>query len=408
MCGKEFVRIVDDLSTPPKESELSGLVCYAVRHELSDHDIAYLAKRLADSGARLKHSSRNGLDIASTGGPSSLSTLLTPLFLRLMNRVVPKLGIPGRPAGGIDVLATIPHYRIHLQPSEVVGCLERCGYVHFVAGEEYAPLDARIFSVRQQLGAQASVPLVIASLLAKKLVVGLEEMGLDIRVGPDNNFGISFNQARLNARRFCSVARTLGTTAKCILTDGSRPYQPMLGRGESLVALQQLFEERAGPWLQCHMAQCWNMAVELTGNSEDCPPSGPEMEHVFASNLCAQGSSLDAFQSRVLEVIGQPRFPLLAKSSGWVLIKLGAVRTVLVEIQQKYSDLEDGFPDPVGVEFLVNTGGYVKSNEDIAIVRAPESLHAELEQRLSLAMEIVDHSTPASQEDSWEVIADGE
>ena len=404
----EFLRIVDDLSTSADESELSNMVRYAVKHELTDYDIAHLADKLANSGTRLKHLPKNGLDIASTGGPSSLSTLLTPLFLRLMNRVVPKLGIPGRPAGGIDVLATIPNYRIHLQPSEVVGCLKKCGYVHFVVDEDYAPLDARIFAVRQRLGAQASVPLVIASLLAKKLVVGLKEVGLDIRVGPDNNFGISFCQARLNARRFCSVARILGTKATCILTDGSRPYQPLIGRGESLVALNQLFEENAGPWLQKHIVQCWNLATELTGYSREPLPSGSEIKSIFASNLGAQGSSLDAFHNRVSEVIGHPRFSLLAKSSGWVLVKLGIIRAILVEIQQTYPDHEGGFSDPIGVQLLVNTGGYVEENEKVVIVRAPEYLHGNLKHRLSSAIEIVNHPIPALQENPWEVISDGE
>jgi pyrimidine-nucleoside phosphorylase len=404
----EFIRIVDDLSTSADESELSDIVSHAVNHELTDHDIAHLADKLANSGTRFKNLPNNGLDIASTGGPSSLSTLLTPLFLRLMNRVVPKLGIPGRPAGGVDVLATIANYRVHLQPSEVVGCLKKCGYVHFVVDKDYAPLDARFFAVRQRLGAEASVPLVIASLLAKKLVVGLKEVGLDIRVGPDNNFGISFCQAGLNARRFCSVARILGIKATCILTDGSRPYQPMIGRGESLVALNQLFEENAEPWLQKHMVQCWNMATELTGHSGETLPSGVEIRSIFASNLSAQGSSLDAFHNRISEIVGHPRFSLLAKSSGWVLVKLGIIRAILVEIQRKYPDHEGGFSDPIGVQLLVNTGGYVEEDEKVVIVRAPEHLRENLESRLSSAMEIVSHPIPALQEGSWEVISDAE
>ena len=107
----EFSRIVDALSSSSDESDLSNIVQYAVQHELTDSEIAHLANKLAASGILLKQLPDNGLDIASTGGPSSLSTLLTPLFLRHMNRSVPKLSVSGRPARGIDVLATIPGYR---------------------------------------------------------------------------------------------------------------------------------------------------------------------------------------------------------------------------------------------------------------------------------------------------------
>ena len=261
----EFSKIAGNLSASSDESDISAVVLFAAQHELTDFDIAFLADKLANSGTVFNNLPKNSLDIASTGGPSSLSTLLTPLFLRYMDRAVPKLSVPGRPAGGIDVLATIPNYRIHLQPSEVILCLNKCGYVHFMADENYAPLDAKMFTIRQRIGVQSSVSLVIASILAKKLAVGLKHVGLDIRVGTDNNFGISFEKARLNALRFCSVSHILGINAKCVLTDGSRPYQPMIGRGEALIALNQVFEETAGPWLKTHMTQCWNMAAELTG-----------------------------------------------------------------------------------------------------------------------------------------------
>lgn len=402
----EFSRIVDSLSASADEAELSNMVHYAVQHELTDNDIAHLADKLANSGTTFNQLPENGLDIASTGGPSSLSTLLAPLFLRLMNRVVPKLGVPGRPAGGIDVLATIPKYRIHLRPNEVTECLRKCGYAHFVADDEYAPLDARVFAVRQHLDAQANVPLVIASLLAKKLVVGLKETGLDIRVGPDNNFGVSFAQARLNARRFCSVARLLGIKATCMLTDGSRPYQPMIGRGEALVALHQVFGEKLGPWLMKHTTQCWDMTTELTEHRSLPFPRGSEMRAVFASNLDAQGSSWDAFEKRVSEVINIPRFSLVTKSPGWVLVELGIIRSILVEIQQKYADSSGGFSDPVGLELAVNTGAYVEKADTWAVVRAPKYLQGDLEYRLASAIHIADH--PISLEETpWEVVFDG-
>jgi len=308
---------------------------------------------------------------------------------------------------GFNQKRTIPGYRIYLQPAEVLGCMQQCGYVHFIADERYAPLDARLFIVRQRLGTQASIPLVIASLLAKKLVVGLKEMGLDIRVGHDNNFGSSFYQARLNARRFCSVARILGIKATCILTDGSRPYQPMIGRGEALVALSQLFEETAGPWLQKHAIHCWNMATELAGYDGQPLPSGAKIETIFSSNLDAQGSSLEKYHARVSEVLGQPRFILPAKSSGWLLFRLGIMRSILVEIQRTYQQQEGDFPDPVGVQLLVNTGDYVEENRELIVVRAPEALHKAIEHDISATVEIANQPIPALKEEPWEVISIG-
>jgi hypothetical protein len=68
---------------------------------------AELATALASSGEVYDPHCLLTADVASTGGPSSLSTLLCPLFLRVGGLVVPKLGVPGRPAGGTNMSQSI-------------------------------------------------------------------------------------------------------------------------------------------------------------------------------------------------------------------------------------------------------------------------------------------------------------
>ncbi len=69
---------------------------------------ADLARSVASSGAQISARASFSADVASTGGPTSLSTLICPLFLRAAGAVVPKLGVPGRPAGGIDSSLKFP------------------------------------------------------------------------------------------------------------------------------------------------------------------------------------------------------------------------------------------------------------------------------------------------------------
>ena len=170
------------------DHELLEVIASARRGDLDDAGIAALARSLAASGETLESNTDRTADVASTGGPSSLSTLLCPLFLRAFGWIVPKLGVPGRPAGGLDVLSRIPGYRVDLSAAEVACVLRDCGYAHFVAGERIAPLDARLFTLRQQTGAQTIPALVIASLLSKKIAVGVRTVGLDVRVAMHGNF----------------------------------------------------------------------------------------------------------------------------------------------------------------------------------------------------------------------------
>ena len=71
--------------------------------------VASLAVALTAGGARRELA--DCTDLASTGGPGSISTMLVPLMARASGVPVAKVGVPGRPAGAVDVLSNVPGYR---------------------------------------------------------------------------------------------------------------------------------------------------------------------------------------------------------------------------------------------------------------------------------------------------------
>ncbi len=391
----DFRQITAKVSSEPSETNMSYLIKYMNTYGIDPSDVAYLATKMADSGSKISPYAQNGIDVASTGGPSSLSTLLVPIYLRALNRVVPKLAVPGRPAGGVDVLATLPGYRVHLTPSEVISCLDECGYVHYIANERYVPLDAKLFVYRQRVGAQQSTPLIIASILAKKLAVSLSDVGLDIRVGRHCHFGNSFNDAKHNAQYFCSVASMLRMKATCILTDASKPYQPWIGRGESLAALNEIFTNTASCRLNNHSRQCWMMAVAVTTSAYDLEqPDSRRLRTIFGENLVSQGSSLEAFDELIAKITDEHRIILAAKTSGRVIINLDKVRAVLIEAQKSAIDSQIEFPDPAGIRLLADTGDYVKEGVPIASIRVPNWMETNLIKQLEDAIFVSTDSFP--------------
>ncbi len=365
--------LVDEFGREQTQATMSALVARVSEGPVSDEDIAYLATALGNSGKTFSATVPNTADLASTGGPTSLSTLLAPLFLRAMEYVVPKLGVPGRPAGGVDVLAQVPGYRVRLTQEEVSACLEECGYVHFVASDEYAPLDARLFRFRQACGAQNIPELVIASILAKKLAVGLKRAGLDIRVAPHGNFGGNWALAKNNALRFESVSKIAGVDVVCFLTDARFPFQPFVGRGEALLALESILEGKATGSAAEHARTCFAMA----GGAADCPRcdykgmTAIAKAHFYA-NLRAQGGSADAFHQYVSDVRAGHKFELKADGYGFVSVYLEKLRDLIVRFQN--TDALDGveFPDAMGVILHRMPGEFVETGDLIATVRLPE------------------------------------
>ncbi len=340
-----------------------------IRHASAadDESIAYLAQVLASSG-RVNNQRRGSCDLASTGGPSSLSTLLCPLFLRAFGYVVPKVGVPGRPAGAVDVLATIPGYKTELSNAEFEATLNKTGFSHAMAGDDLAPLDGNLFALRKQLDAVEITPLVISSLLAKKIAVGVEQILLDVRVWEHGNFGRDYCEARENAEKFCRVADLIGIRATCILTDASRLYQPFIGRGESLLALNATLYGDADPWMDRHIDQCFRIAASAS-SSFTPRPDREQLQAAFEVHIEAQGASYEAFRNRVAEVASEATTIVQSESSGFVGTDIRLIRKLLVNRQVLEEQQGKLFSDPAGLRLLVDVDDYVTQGTPILEIR---------------------------------------
>ena len=349
-----FNAILLRLEKSSPDNDITRLIDHVSGNALQLDEVAALAQKLAGTGCSLPTIQSPSADIASTGGPSSLSTLLCPLFLRLKGFKIPKLAVPGRPAGGIDVLATIPGYKTVLRSEEVIRCLEECGYCHFLASDDFVPLDARMFRLRQQIGAQDNPFLAIASLISKKLAAQVDHVRLDVRVGRHGNFGHTLDEARFNARMFNSVAKMVGLDSACFLTNADSLYQPYIGRGEALVALDSLFRHQASRWLTEHFRACWRMTETLNGDMQI--PDGTILREIFAENLEAQGANIRAFDLRVNRVRESSKSIIRAQSGGYLSVNINVMRQMLVQGQASHSSDRGLFSDPCGIELLCRPG----------------------------------------------------
>lgn len=382
-----FLDTVDRFIDEASPSSMDALIRHVRSESIADSDIAYLAQSCANADGLIWDQMDDAADVASTGGPTSLTTLLCPLYLRAFGHRVPKLGVPGRPAGGIDVLAQIPGFKFRMTSSEAADALKTAGYVHFLAGKEQAHHDALLFAYRKTVNALNLPPLVIASLLTKKLVAGLSRVGLEVRVSSFANFGSTWHEAKDNAKRFCDVARILGLSAVCFLTDASVPYQPYIGRGESLVALAHIFESPRFPELGEHLNLCYAIA-RGTSEFDVSRPTTSELRLHFEANLLAQGASIEGFSEKVNWVVKNHQIALTASEDGFLDIDVEALRRILVSSQNVLVSEVDSFPDPVGVIVKGSHGDYFSKGDVIATVRADASLWPELQTELALALRI--------------------
>jgi pyrimidine-nucleoside phosphorylase len=209
------------------------------------------------------------------------------------------------------------------------------------------------------------------------LAVGVKYAGLDIRVAAHGNFGADKDTAAKNARLFLDVARILGIEASPALTDARYPYQPYIGKRESLLALDDIFRGTYSPWLGSHIETCRVLAqicLPVRLRAKVAGVSTTELRRYFDDNLVAQGANPEDFDAVVGDTRREHTRQVAAVHDGFCLYRLDLLRDRLVEWQNMFRTEQAPFPDPVGLVLLVPPGQWVAGGTPIATIRTPESL----------------------------------
>ncbi|HUP43807.1 MAG TPA: thymidine phosphorylase, partial [Thermoanaerobaculia bacterium] len=169
-------------------------------------------------------------DKHSTGGVGDKASLVLGPLLAACGRPVVMLtgrGL-GHTGGTADKLETVPGLSLALSRERVLALLREVGLAVGVATETIAPADRRLYALRDVTATIRSLPLVVASILSKKLATGASALVLDVKVGSGAFFS-GLAEARELARRLVETSRELGLPAAALLTDMSQPLGRWVG-----------------------------------------------------------------------------------------------------------------------------------------------------------------------------------
>jgi pyrimidine-nucleoside phosphorylase len=348
-------------------------LCSIIKNSLFDKNkIAKLTKILAHGSEILSFPGCNTADIPSTGGPSSLSTIVSPLILKEYF-AVPKLGIVGRPAGGMDVLAQIEGYNLKLSKKEIYTIIDEAQYCHFISNNQFAVLDSKLFKYRSENDFKNVPGLVIASLLSKKVAVNIKNVCLDIRYSPFGNFGSSLEEAKKLSDNFKQVSNLLGINSTFYFSDNTRLFQPYIGRGEALLAIHEYFSGSKNNWLNNHLEfECKNMVESLVGKGIEFSGLQKTIIKNFTENIELQGGNISSFEDIARKIKNSHTHEFKANISGFLKIDIMKMRDTIVKIQNKYVTPRNEFPDSCGIIFLKNQNENILENEVILTFRVLE------------------------------------
>jgi len=224
------------------------------------------------------------VDKHSTGGVGDKVSLVLAPLAAACGVAVPMIsgrGL-GHTGGTLDKLASIPGYAIACGRETFVRTVRDVGCAIVGPTDDLAPADRRLYAVRDVTATVESLPLIVASILSKKLAAGVGALVLDVKFG-SGAFMRDYDAAHALAASLVEVAAGAGVPSIALLTD-----------------MNQVLGENVGNALEVAEAQAF-----LTGEHRD--PRLAEVtlalvaEMLVLAGLAADATSARSFALRRLE-----------------------------------------------------------------------------------------------------------
>jgi len=229
--------------------QVSALLMAIYFRGMSEPETVDLTRAMLESGSRLDLGGVRGpkIDKHSTGGVGDkVSIILGPLAAACGVRV-PMISGRGlaHTGGTLDKLESIPGFNVTFSERQFLSKLGRVGLVIAGQSARWVPADKKLYALRDVTGTVECIPLIVGSILSKKIASGIEGLVLDIKVG-SGGFSRTAKQAKELGRALLRTAEHWDLPTSAVLTRMEEPLGRAVGNApeieECVRALQGQWE----------------------------------------------------------------------------------------------------------------------------------------------------------------------
>ena len=356
------------------EYQISAWAMAVLFRGMTAAETQHLTDAMMHSGRILKYpkNSPPKIDKHSTGGVGDKVSLVLAPLLACDEAWVPMisgrgLGITG---GTLDKLESIPGFNVNLDEKRALKQLDDIGVFMIGQTADICPADKKLYALRDVTATVPSQPLIVASIMSKKLAENLDRLVLDVKFGSG-----AFMKTRREAKQLAESMTRVGELMKVKMSYVLSPMNEPLGRsvGNALEVAECVeILHGGGP------NDLVKLIVDLAAKVSTAPRrrlarwlEDGHAWHKFVQLVEAQGGN--ARQLEKIEMVHRAPIvhPLLAKASGVVrkmdAEPIGRASVLLGAGRQKSGEKIDF---AVGISGLKKVGENVERNEPLMSIHA--------------------------------------
>ena len=371
--------------------QMSAFLMAVLLNGMSTAELRTLTRSIIDSGRSLDFRKDGGppaVDKHSTGGVGDkVSLILAPLLGEYGLRVPMMSGRGlGHTGGTVDKLESIPGFRTELDLDEFQAVLADVGCAMIRQTPAIAPLDGRLYALRDVTATVPSIPLISASIISKKVAEGIEALVLDVKYG-SGAFMRDPAQAVLLAETLVELAESEGLRATALLTAMEQPLGQTIGNAlevrEAVDCLRgggpaDLREVTLALAVECVTATVAGaVAAEVTSELEAMLDDGRALAR-FARLVERQGGDPDVTVRTGILPEAPHRVTWESPRDGFVTrADAYEIGVAAVELGAGRRRIEDDVDPAVGIELFARRGEPVIRGQPVAEIHARSADAAE-------------------------------